>query len=83
MTGDMGFVFGVIAVAAVLMASNRLRYDFIALLVVFALTLSGILSAGEALSGFGNTVVIMLGGLFVVGEMTGGNEPLDEPVVFC
>lgn len=65
----MGFVFATIAVAAVLMASNRLRYDFIALLVVFALTLGGVLTAGEALAGFGNTVVIMLGGLFVVGEM--------------
>ena len=41
----------VIAVTAVLMASNRLRFDIIALLVVVALVLSGILSVDEALAG--------------------------------
>ena len=69
MSGDAVFVFALIGVAAVLMASNRVRFDIVALLVVLALMLSGVLSVGEALSGFGNPVVIMVAGLLVVGEM--------------
>ena len=51
------------------MASNRVRFDIVALLVVLALMLSGVLSVSEALSGFGNPVVIMVAGLLVIGEM--------------
>ncbi|MYM63036.1 SLC13 family permease [Pseudomaricurvus sp. HS19] len=68
-TAQSGFVFAVMAIAMVLMASNRVRYDFLALLVVLALMLSGVLTVGEALAGFGNPVVILIGALLVVGEM--------------
>ena len=64
---DSTFVFVLIGVAAVLMASNRVRFDIVALLVVLALMLSGVLSAGEALSGFGSPVVILVAALLVVG----------------
>jgi di/tricarboxylate transporter len=63
------FVFGLIAVAAALMASGRVRFDIVALLVVLTLILSGILSIDEALAGFGSQVVAMVAGLLVVGEM--------------
>ena len=69
MSYETGFVFGLIAVAAALMASNRVRFDVVALLVVIALMLSGVLTVGQALSGFGNPVVIMVASLLVVGEM--------------
>ena len=69
MSGETVFVFALIGVAAALMASNRVRFDIVALLVVLALMLSGVLSVGEALSGFGNPVVILVAGLLVVGEM--------------
>ena len=69
MTPDILFVFGVIGVAAVLMASNRVRYDLVALLVVLALVLGNILTVGEALSGFGSSVVVLVACLLVVGEM--------------
>jgi di/tricarboxylate transporter len=69
MSSEAIFVFALIGAAALLMASNRVRFDAVALLVVLALMLSGILSVGEALSGFGNSVVIMVAGLLVVGEM--------------
>jgi di/tricarboxylate transporter len=69
MPGDMQFVFGLIAAAAVAMASNRVRFDIIALLVVIILMLSGILSVGESLAGFGSSVVILVGCLLVIGEM--------------
>lgn len=69
MNSDMLFVFGLLAVVAVAMASNRVRFDIIALLVIIALSLSGILSVNEALAGFGNSVVILVAALLVVGEM--------------
>ena len=69
MTGDILFVFALIAVTAVLMASNRVGYDIISLLVGLALMLSGVLSVGEALAGFGSTVVILVASLLIVGEM--------------
>lgn len=69
MSADAAFVFTLIAVAALAMASNRVRYDVVALLVVLALMLSGVLSVGEALSGFGSSVVILVAALLVIGEM--------------
>lgn len=69
MTGEAGFVFALIAVAGGLMASNRVRFDIVALLVVLALMLSGVLSTGEALAGFGSSVVILVAALLVIGEM--------------
>jgi di/tricarboxylate transporter len=69
MSNETIFVFGLIVVAAALMASNRIRFDIVALLVVLALMLSGVLTVGEALAGFGSPVVILVAGLLVVGEM--------------
>lgn len=63
------FVFILIAIAAALMASNRIRFDIVALLVVMALMLSGVLTVSEALAGFGSSVVVMVACLLVVGEM--------------
>ena len=62
MNPEMIFVFALIGVAAVLMASNRIRFDIVALLVVIALMLSGVLSVGEALAGFGSAVGCSLPG---------------------
>ena len=69
MSSEIIFVFTLIAVAGGLMASNRVRFDTVALLVVLALMLSGILSTGEALAGFGSSVVILVAALLVIGEM--------------
>ena len=69
MTNEAIFVFVLIGVAAILMASNRVRYDVVALLVLLALMLSGVLSVGESLAGFGSSVVILVAGLLVIGEM--------------
>lgn len=65
----MEFVFSVIAIAAILMATNRVRFDIVALLAVLALMLSGVLTAREALAGFGSSVVLQVAGLLVIGEM--------------
>ncbi len=69
MTWDIGFVFLLIAAASLMFASGRVRLDVVALSVVLALGLSGILSVREAVAGFGDPVVILVAGLLVVGEM--------------
>ena len=60
MWSDSTAVFLIIAVTAALMASNRVRFDIVALLVVLTLMLSGILTVGEALAGFGSPVVMLV-----------------------
>lgn len=53
--------------AAVFFVWGRLRSDVVALMALVVLTVSGVLTTGEALSGFSNSIVIMMIGLFVVG----------------
>ena len=69
MPGETIFIFALIGVAAALMASNRVRFDVVALLVVIALMLSSVLTVNESLAGFGSSVVILVAGLVLVGEM--------------
>lgn len=47
--------------------NGKIRADFVALCSMLILLLTGVLTPFEALSGFSNTVVIMMAGLFVVG----------------
>ncbi len=69
MSADAQFVFALTAIAAAMMASNRVRFDLVAMIVVLALVLSGVQTPDQALSGFGSTVVIMVAGLLIIGEM--------------
>lgn len=56
-----------LSLAAVGFVWGRIRADIVALLALMALTVSGIITTQEALSGFSNSIVIMMVGLFVVG----------------
>ena len=62
------FVFGVLAAAVALFASDRVRLDLVALLVLLSLLVSGILTVDQSLAGFSQSVVLMVAGLFVVGD---------------
>jgi di/tricarboxylate transporter len=68
MTGEILFVLLVLLATICLFVSNRLRIDIVSLLALLALLLGGILTPEEALAGFSNPVVIIIAGLFVVGE---------------
>ena len=68
MTGEMLVVFAVLLVTVILFASEKLRMDVIAIMAILALIISGSLSPEEALAGFGDPLVILIVGLFVVGE---------------
>ena len=58
----------VILGAALALFISRVRVDLVALLVVLALSISGLATPTEAFAGFGSSVVIMIGSLLVVGE---------------
>ncbi len=62
------FVFALVALAGIAMATGRVRMDVTAFLVVLALGLSGILSPNEALAGFSDPVVLTIASLLIVGE---------------
>ena len=68
MTPDMLIVFTLLGATILLFLSDRIRMDLVALLVVVCLALSGIITPAEAVSGFGEPVVVMIAALFVVGE---------------
>lgn len=57
----------ILVVTAVFFVAGKLRSDLVALCSLLALLIFQILTPEEALSGFSNSVVIMMVGLFVVG----------------
>lgn len=57
----------ILAVSAILFVSGKVRSDLVALCALLALLLFQILTPSEALSGFSNSTVIMMVGLFIVG----------------
>lgn len=67
MTPDLIVVLVILGAAVALFVSDKIRLDAVALLVVLALTLTGVLTPAQALAGFADPLVIMIAGLFVVG----------------
>jgi len=68
MTGGALTVFGILAGAVALFALGRPRSDVVAILVVLALSLSGVLTIRESLAGFGDPVVMLIAAVAIVGE---------------
>ena len=68
MSGDILFVYGLLFVTIALFVSDKIRLDVTAVLVMVALTLSGILPVKDVVSGFGSTLIMLIAGLFVIGE---------------
>ncbi len=56
-------------VAVVLFASEKIPVDVVGLILVIGLILTGVLTAQEGLAGFGDNIIITIGGLFI---LTGG-----------
>lgn len=57
----------ILALSAVFFVNGKIRSDLVALCALVLLMVFNILTPEEALSGFSNSVVIMMVGLFVVG----------------
>lgn len=60
-------VFAIIVLAAAFFVWGKVRSDIVALCALILLMVTGILTPEEGLSGFSNSVVIMMACLFVVG----------------
>jgi len=67
-TRELLWVLTLLFIAIVLFATNKLRMDVVALLVIIAFVLSGTLTLPEALMGFSDPNVILIAALFVIGE---------------
>ena len=65
---QLSLVLLFLLIAIWLFVSNKLRMDVVALLVMIAFSLSGILTVPEILEGFSDPNVILIALLFVVGE---------------
>ena len=64
----MTVTFVILTLTILFFISGKLRPDIVALLSMLSLYVFGILTVQEAFSGFSNTTVVMIAGLFVVGE---------------
>ena len=79
---DITFLF--LGVAAILLVRNILRPDIVALLLMLALGLSGILSPQEAFSGFSRSAVIIMMSAFILADglrRSGATERLGAFIV--
>ena len=63
---DIALVLVILLLAIVLFATEWLRMDLTALLVLLALTISGLISPEEAFSGFSNPAVITVAAMFII-----------------
>ncbi|HSN76102.1 MAG TPA: SLC13 family permease [Anaerolineae bacterium] len=66
MPNDLVITLLILFVAAVLLLSDRVRADLVALLVAVALGVSGVLAPREAFSGFSSSAVVTMAAIFVL-----------------
>ncbi len=64
----MILTFVILGITILFFLSGRLRADLVALVSLLALFLGGIITLDQVLAGFGNSTVIMIAALFVVGD---------------
>lgn len=67
MTPQIALVLGLLALAAILFVTEWLRMDLVALLVLGALALTGLVTPTEALSGFSSPAVVTVWAMFILG----------------
>ncbi len=66
MSPDNILIFVTLGVALVLFISEKLRVDLVALMVLIALTLTGLISPQDAFSGFSSPAVITVWAVFII-----------------
>src|SRR6516164_6314425 len=68
MTTDLAAVLILLGAAIAMFALNRPRLDAVALIMLTALPLTGVLTVGEALAGFSDPNIVLIAALFVIGD---------------
>ena len=69
MTAEISITLGLLLVALILFGTEKLPVDVVGIILVIGLVMTGVLTVNEGLAGFGDNVIITIGGLFV---LTGG-----------
>ncbi len=65
---DMLIVFRTLALALVLFATGKIRYDIVALIALLIVTIAGIIDPMDAFLGFGHPAVITVGAVLIVSK---------------
>src|SRR5262245_2093556 len=65
---DLLIVLTLLGAAIVMFAINKPRLDAVALIMLVVLPFTGIVTMGEALAGFSDSNIVLIAGLFVLGE---------------
>lgn len=68
MTTEILSIFVLLGITVALFVWDKIRMDIVALMVALTLALSGLIEPAQVFSGFGAPVVVMIAGLFIVGE---------------
>ncbi len=66
MTPDIAIVLAVLVGAVTLFVTERLRVDLVAVLVLLALALTGLVTPAQAVSGFSSPAVVTICGIFIL-----------------
>ncbi|MCG8370236.1 MAG: SLC13 family permease, partial [Proteobacteria bacterium] len=68
MTLEIALVLGILAISLVLFISEVIRMDLVALLVLGALAITGLVDSSQAFAGFSNSAVITVWAMFILSE---------------
>ncbi len=68
MTYEIALVLGILGVALILFVTEVLRMDLVALLVLVALAITGLVDTESALSGFSNPAVVTVWAMFILSD---------------
>lgn len=68
MTPEIAIVLGILAASLVLFISEVIRMDLVALMVLGALAITGLVGPNEAFAGFSNSAVVTVWAMFILSE---------------
>lgn len=66
MTPEIALTLAILALAVILFVTERIRVDLVALFVLVALAVTGLVTPAEALSGFSNPAVVTVWAVFIL-----------------
>jgi len=84
MTFDIGLTLAIVGGAVVLFATEKLRVDVIALLVLLTVALTGLVTPAEAFAGFSNSAVVTVWAVYIVSAgmlLTGVADVMGQAVL--
>jgi di/tricarboxylate transporter len=65
---NQAIVFFTLGLALILFAWGKIRHDFVALIALFIVTVTGVISSIEAFEGFGHPAVITVASVLIIGR---------------